>query len=128
VRIVAATHEEFRQLIAKASIVVLPMQADELHAGGQQTFLNAMFMGKPVVVTDPEGGRDYIRDGIAGRLVPYGDKEQLRSAICELMTDSHLRKSIGEAARRSATPLTTQACNAQIWRQLQTLVERKKGR
>lgn len=123
VQIVSAGHEQFRQLIARSSIVVLPMQADQLHAGGQQTFLNAMLMGKPVVLTDPDGGRDYIQDGVNGRLVAYGDSERLTNAINELMSDAELRSKIGEAAKRTAAPLTTEACNSRIWQELQRLVQ-----
>jgi glycosyltransferase involved in cell wall biosynthesis len=125
VRVVAATHEEFRQLIARSSIVVLPMEAQHLHAGGQQTFLNAMFMGKPVILTDPEGGRDYIQDGVNGRLIRYGDKEQLTTAIRELMTNPELRFSMGEAARRFAAPLTTEACNTRIWAEVERLIKER---
>lgn len=122
VRIVSASHEQFRQLIARSSIVVLPMQADQLHAGGQQTFLNAMLMGKPVILTDPQGGRDYIQDGVNGRLIAYGDKTQLKDAINCLMGDVAVRREMGEAAKRVAMPLTTEACNARIWQELQRLI------
>ena len=123
VQVQSATHEVFRQLIARSSIVVLPMQADLLHAGGQQTFLNAMLMGKPVILTDPEGGRDYIEDGVNGRLIPYGDKDQLANAIRELMNNPQLRATMGEAAKKTALPLTTEACNTRIWEQVEKLVE-----
>ena len=125
VQVRGATHEEFRQLIARSSIVVVPMQANLLHAGGQQTFLNAMFMGKPVILTDPEGGRDYIEDGVNGRLVPYGNKDQLANAIRELMSNPNLRADMGEAAKKTALPLTTEACNIRIWEKLEELVDQR---
>lgn len=125
VRIVAATPEEFRQLIARSSIVVLPMQANELHAGGQQTFLNAMLMGKPVILTDPEGGRDYIQDGVTGRLIHYGDRAELAASIRELMSDPEKRAAMGAAAKASAAPLTTEACNIAIWTELERLIAEK---
>jgi glycosyltransferase involved in cell wall biosynthesis len=122
VQIVSASPEQFRQLIARSSVVVLPMQADQLHAGGQQTFLNAMLMGKPVILTDPEGGRDYIHNGANGWLVPYLDKAQLKDVIERMMDDPSGREKIGQEAKRAATPLTTEACNVNIWRILQRLV------
>lgn len=123
VQVRGATHEEFRQLMARSSIVVVPMQANLLHAGGQQTFLNAMLMGKPVILTDPQGGRDYIDDGVNGRLVPYGDKDQLANSIHELMSNPSVRAGMGEAAKKTALPLTTEACNIRIWEKLEELVD-----
>lgn len=127
VQIVSATPEQFRQLMARSTLVVLPMQADQLHAGGQQTFLNAMVMGKPVIVTDPEGARDYIQSGINGWLVPYGKKAELKEVIGEMMADPGRRRAMGEEAKRVATPLTTEACNALIWQELYLLIGRNEA-
>jgi glycosyltransferase involved in cell wall biosynthesis len=125
VQIVSATPERFRQLMARSTLVVLPMQADQLHAGGQQTFLNAMLMGKPVVVTDPEGARDYIQNSVNGWLVPYGNRAELKEVIGRMMSDPVRRKAMGEEAKRFATPLTTEACNALIWQELHLLIGRR---
>lgn len=127
VRVVAASHAEFRQLIAKASIVVLPLQGGLLHIGGQQTILNAMLMGKPVIVTDPDGGRDYIDDGVNGRLIPYGKSEELRLAIAQLMSDPALIRSMGNAAKHKAAPYTTEACNTRIWEQGRHLFQMRRS-
>lgn len=115
VRIVNAAPLEFRQLMAKARIVVMPMRATLLHAGAQQTVLNAMLMGKPVILTDPEGGCDYIEHGETGMLVPYGDLAALRGAIRYLLEHPEEARAMGERARRVATPLTTEHCNTGIW-------------
>jgi glycosyltransferase involved in cell wall biosynthesis len=114
VRVLSATPQEFRRLMAKATLVVMPMRANLLHAGAQQSILNAMLMGKPVILTDPEGGADYIDSGITGQLVPYGDVASLREAI-ELLWDHRDRARImGERARLAAAPLTTIKCNTSI--------------
>lgn len=123
VRVINATPEEFRQLIARSRFVVLPMRADLLHSGGQQTFLNAMMMGKPVVLTDPEGGRDYIVDRETGVLVPYGDVEALREAIVCLAKDPEMVRAMGERARQSAMPLDTVICNIRIWEHIAELMK-----
>ena len=115
VKVVSATPSEFRQLIAGSRIVVVAMKANLLRTGGQQTFLNAMFMGKPVILTDPEGGASYIEDGKTGLLVPYGDPAALRAAIISLLEHPREAREIGERARSIAKPLTTERCNTQIW-------------
>jgi glycosyltransferase involved in cell wall biosynthesis len=115
VRVVRVSPAEFRQLMARASIVVMPMKADLLHAGAQQTVLNAMLMGKPVILTDPEGGADYIQNGNTGVLVPYGDVVALREAIQGLMASREKARAMSECAMAAAASFTTQRSNIMIW-------------
>jgi glycosyltransferase involved in cell wall biosynthesis len=115
VRVVSVSPAEFRQLMARARLVVMSMRATLLHAGGQQTVLNAMVMGKPVILTDPEGGADYIEHGKTGLLVPYGDVAALREAIRYLWEHLEVARAMGEQAQRAATPLTTERCNVTMW-------------
>lgn len=115
VHIVSASPAEFRQLMARATIVVMPMRATLLHAGAQQSILNAMFMGKPVILTDPEGGADYIEHDKTGLLVPYGDVAALRRSLLELCENPAKARSLGQNARNMAAPLTTERCNTEMW-------------
>ncbi len=114
---------EFRQCMADARIVVMPMRATLLHAGAQQSILNAMLLGKPVVLTDPEGGSDYIENGKTGVLVPYGDTTALQQAIRFLLEHPDEAHAMGERARLAAAPLTTQRCNELIWADALRLAE-----
>lgn len=116
VKIVSASASEFRQLIARARMVVMPMRASLLHAGAQQTILNAMYMGKPVILTDPAGGADYIEHGKTGLLTPYGDVEALRKGASWLWDHPEDARIMGERARDAAMPLTTERCNTEMWR------------
>jgi rhamnosyl/mannosyltransferase len=87
-----------------------------------------MLMGKPVILTDPEGGADYIEHGKTGLLVPYGDVPALRQAIRYLWEHLEEARAMGELAQRRATPLTTERCNVTIWEHaLQLLAERRSG-
>jgi glycosyltransferase involved in cell wall biosynthesis len=98
VRRVRATAQEFRQWIAGAMIVVVPMEGGQLHSGGQQSFLNAMAAGKPVVVTDPDGASSYIEHGVTGLLVPAGDTKRLGEALRYLLEDENRRREMGDRA------------------------------
>ena len=122
VRVVNASPTEFRQLMARSRLVVVSMQANLLRTGGQQTFLNAMHMGKPVILTDPEGGRDYIEHGKSGLLVRYPDAIALRDAIRFLWERAEDAGVIAERGREAALPLTTERCNVEIWNLVFTLV------
>jgi len=127
VRLVSVAPAEFRKLMAKARLVVMPMNAKLLHAGAQQSILNAMMMGKPVVLTDPEGGSDCIENGRTGILVPYGDPIKLKKAIEGLLANSSEVKAMGERARDAAASFTTANCNAIIWRHAIELLNRRKS-
>jgi glycosyltransferase involved in cell wall biosynthesis len=105
---VRATAEQFRQLIAGAMIVVVPMEGGHLHSGGQQSFLNAMALGKPVVVMDPEGGCDYIQQGVTGLLVTPGNMIELRQALQYLLEDERRRTDMGARALVIARDLSPQ--------------------
>src|SRR5260370_37033629 len=96
--------------MARARIVVVPMQANLLRTGGQQTFLNAMHMRKPVILTDPEGGRDFIEHGKTGLLVPYPDVPALRDAILYLLQNAEKSRGKVIPVRVTALPMTPQTC------------------
>lgn len=98
VRHVWASPAEFRQLMAGSMFVVVPMQAGLLHSGGQQGFVNAMALGKAVVVSDPAGASSYIQHGITGLLVPPDNPEAMRDQIQFLLANPESRKKIGDKA------------------------------
>jgi len=83
-------------LMAGAHIVVHP----SLHEGLSNTVLEGMAEGLPVVATAIEGNTEIIESGRSGILVPPGEAEPLADAIRELLQDSALRGSLGEAALR----------------------------
>jgi glycosyltransferase involved in cell wall biosynthesis len=60
------------------------------------TVLEAMQRGVPVVVTPEVGMAQIVRES-GGGLVVAGDAEQLGAAICRLIADPGLARSIGEA-------------------------------
>jgi glycosyltransferase involved in cell wall biosynthesis len=125
VKVLSASPAEFRQLMARAHLVVLPLRGNLLRTAGHQTFLNAMKMGKPVILTDPEAGSDYIENGKTGVLVPYGDVPALRAAIAHLLAHPEEARQIGERARCAAARFTTERCNVTIWNHALRLVDER---
>lgn len=95
----ATTPAEYNERTASASVVVVPLERRDDRSAGQATYLNAMALGKPVVVSDVAGARDYIADGETGILVPPGDPRALATALRALHEDPALARAIGEAAR-----------------------------
>lgn len=106
VQIVTVSHAEFLKLIAAAGVVVLPLQAGLLHSGGHQTYLNAMRMGKAVVVADELGADEYIQNGVTGVVVAPGDVVVLREVITNLMENREQARIMGEKARVAAGEFT----------------------
>ncbi|HJS45955.1 MAG TPA: glycosyltransferase family 4 protein [Rhizomicrobium sp.] len=95
---------EFRDLYDRARFVVMPLHP-VLTAGGVTAFLEAMAMGKPQIVSDSAGLRDYVRDGENALVVPCHDAGSLRQAILRLLGDDGFRQRLGESSRSCAQSL-----------------------
>lgn len=110
VSIGSVSHSRYVELMRKASVVVVPLQQGADRSAGQQTYLNAMAMGKTVVVTDSPGTRDYIRDGETGIVVPPGRSKELAAAIkwalnpANRMRVDTIRKRARSEVRRRFSP------------------------
>lgn len=105
VQIRSAKEREYVQLMAEAAVVVVPLKRLPQHVGGEQTYLNAMTMGKPTIVTDPDAS-DYIDSGRDGMLVPAGDADALREAIVRVTNDPDFARELGANAQHSAAAFT----------------------
>ena len=62
-------HDEFVGLLKGAAVVVVPIARGLNRSAGQQTYLNAMLLGKPVVVSQAFAVADHIEDGVSGLVV-----------------------------------------------------------
>jgi O-antigen/teichoic acid export membrane protein/glycosyltransferase involved in cell wall biosynthesis len=102
VRVITASHEEFFQLMAGARVVVVPLHGGVLHSGGEQTYLNAMALGKPVIVADDGGADEYISNGLTGLVVRPGDAKDLRWALLSVLDNPSLASSLGQNAKGAA--------------------------
>ncbi len=83
-------------LLSATQIVV---DASELQEGLRRTVLEAMAMGRPVVVTDAGEEQGFLQDGARGLLVPRGNPARMAQAILELLHDPDRREAMGRAAR-----------------------------
>jgi glycosyltransferase involved in cell wall biosynthesis len=60
------SRSEFMRLMQACTAIVIPMNPGLIRAAGQQTYLNAMFLGKPTIVNDVFGVKDHIVDRKTG--------------------------------------------------------------
>ncbi len=71
----------FLSLLAASAVVVVPLRSGLVRSAGQQTYLNAMALGKVVIVTDAPGVKDHIDAGETGLVVPPCDPAALADAL-----------------------------------------------
>lgn len=92
------TPAEFRTLLAGCHLFVEAHDPAFFRTSGHQTFLNAMFCGKPVVLADLASADGYITDDQDGLIVPAADVDALRRAVATLLSDHAQRNRLAAAA------------------------------
>jgi glycosyltransferase involved in cell wall biosynthesis len=97
------THPEFMAGLRAASVVVVALARTGDRSAGQQTYLNAMAMGKLVVVPDVLGVRDYVEHGRTGLIVPAGNAAALEDALRWALHPAHRAAAAAIAAQARAT-------------------------
>lgn len=96
--------DRYFELLREARIVVVPLADRDDRTAGQQTYLNAMALGKAVVVTDSPGVREYVEDGRTGLIVPPGDPDAMANALRRLLDPANAgaAEQISAAAAKTA--------------------------
>jgi glycosyltransferase involved in cell wall biosynthesis len=117
-------HKEFLEKMAGCRINVVSLDATLLHSGGQQTFLNSMWFGKPTIVNDPDGAADYIKHGEDGLLVSSKNVTALREAILMLLNNPEKAREIGEKAKEKAIYYSTEEHFKKILAIVNTVIEK----
>ena len=84
--------EKMRRVMAGSFCVVVPLKNPRISAG-QLVILQAMEMGKPVIVTESDGVSDYVQNGKTGFIVNKSSAE-LIEAIDRLRAEKQLYESI----------------------------------
>lgn len=90
--------EKLFTLYEKSSIVAMPSYYETFG----HTFLEAMFMSKPVIGFSGSSLEEIIEDGISGFIVERGNIASLAQAIMTLLRDKEVREKMGKAARKRA--------------------------
>lgn len=121
------TPGEFRQLMAQARFVVLPLDMTDLRTTGQQSYLNAMAMGKLVIVTDTVDAPFHIENGVTGILTPSRDVDALREAIIWAWQNPGEVERIGHQAKEVAAPMDTEWWCKQVLEVAYRLHAERKG-
>ncbi len=76
------------------------------HEGFGIVFLEAMHAGLPIIVTNNGGHTDFLKERINALLVPTDDSTSLTQAIRTLLSNTQLRKEMGERNRQEVKAYT----------------------
>lgn len=98
VRVEALNTNELRDAYARASVVVVPLLPSDIDAG-VNVILEAMSMGRPVIVSRTEGQVDVVVDRLNAVFVPPGDADALKSAIQKILDAPKEAEAMGTRAR-----------------------------
>ena len=93
-------YRDLRDLYASSAFIVVPLYETDFQAG-VTAILEAMAMGKAVIVSKTRGQRDVIEDGVTGIYVPPEDSAAMRTAITELLAAPGRAARIGAKAREA---------------------------
>lgn len=92
------SHAAMPYQYSDASVFVLPSIQD----GFGMVILEAMASGLPVIVSEHTAGRDVVREGIDGFVVPIRDPQAIAARLLSLYEDEPRRREMGRAARQRA--------------------------
>ncbi len=85
-------HREFVALMQGAAAVVVPLRQGMRRAVGQQTYLNAMWLGKPTIITDVLAVRDHVTDGETALIVD-GSVEGYVAALRQVLDPANVAET-----------------------------------
>jgi glycosyltransferase involved in cell wall biosynthesis len=88
-------------IMAAVDVVVQPT----LQEAFSQTMVEALWLGKPLVMADVSGARDVIDHGKNGLVVPPGDSPSLAAAVGALCARTSERMRLGAAGRATVQSL-----------------------
>jgi glycosyltransferase involved in cell wall biosynthesis len=83
-------HRNITDYLSAADIYVSTSFSD----GTSASLLEAMACSLPPVVTEIDGNKEWIRDGVNGLLVPVADSKSIAEKILSLASDHKLRKTL----------------------------------
>lgn len=88
--------DDFYTQLAQSKAVVLSVSYNSLRYSGVITYVEAMRLGKAVIVNDTIGAKSYITHREHGLLVPNADPVALQDAIVELLESSSLTEKLSK--------------------------------
>lgn len=95
--------------LAGSKFVVIPILETAIQPAGISVYLEAMILGKAVVVSEGASSNSILEHEKNALLVPPGNAQKLAQALDRLASDSRLRESLAEAGYAYAFSLGNDA-------------------
>lgn len=99
------SYQELFSLYEGAAAVVIPLKADIDYPSGIRAMLEAMILGKPVVVTRTPALVEYVEGGKDVIFVEPGDVGGLRAALLEVMRDPEASARMARRGREKVVSM-----------------------
>lgn len=96
------SREEVQALFARARVVAAPAIPGIRPEGAGTTPIEAALVGRPVIVSDDPGHREFIDESGGGLVVTAGSVSSLAAALDSLLSDGERAERLGDKARRFA--------------------------
>lgn len=94
-------HDQVYDIYAMATVLVYPrISTRTTRSTTPLKPLEAMAMGKPIIVSDLPAMRELVRPGETGLSFHAGDSDDLARKMAELLTDPALAETLGQKARQ----------------------------
>jgi glycosyltransferase involved in cell wall biosynthesis len=116
--------DEFLSLLRGAALVVIPLDRVN-ESSGQLVLLQAMALGKAIIVTENRGISDYYLAGETATLSPPHDPAALSALIKKLMANPKERARLGRVAIKHANQFTLQKQAERVAGIINTMMTRR---
>ena len=111
IRVIDVPFDGMAAVYRQSDLVVIPTVR---HEGTSLSCIEAMYMGKPVIVTYVGGLPNLVIPGCNGEVVPPL-VDELADAIARLHDNEDLRRCYASNARRMAEPFVIERWRASLW-------------
>jgi hypothetical protein len=92
--------QAMQELIQQAAVVVVPLEHYRV-AAGQNSLLEAMALGRPVIVTENFATREYAVHGDTALLCPAGDTARMAQLLRQVFEDRDAAEAMAARARKA---------------------------
>ncbi len=86
------------ELMAAVDVVLQP----SLQEAFSQSMAEALFLGRPLIITDISGALEMVPDDSVGVVIPPGDPDAIADAIVRLASQPEMRSAMADAGRSRA--------------------------
>jgi hypothetical protein len=102
------SHKDFFREMMRSDVVIVPLLPINGRSVGQQTYLNALALGKPLIVTDCIGVRDHLTADVHALVVPPSDPVAMKAAIEWMLAPENraARDAMAQAGQQLAVHMT----------------------